>query len=199
MNVGILTLDGFNELDSLIAYSMINRLESSGLKAHIIGTTASATSMNGLTIKTEKRPDYLSECEAVIIGSGSKTLSHLDNEILLNQIKLNDEKQLISSQCSGALILQTLGFLENQSISTDQFTRSTLETRGYTTNEHSFSYKKKIATSGGCLASTYLATWITDSLLGREATVEMLEKVLPVDDTKNRIAEIFEKIAITAE
>jgi hypothetical protein len=40
----------------------------------------------------------------VIVGSGMKTREIANDSNILNQIKLNPQKQIICSQCSGALI-----------------------------------------------------------------------------------------------
>ena len=50
MQIAVLTFDGFNELDSFIAASILNRMRSKGWKAHITSPTEQVTSMNGVTV-----------------------------------------------------------------------------------------------------------------------------------------------------
>jgi len=50
VQIAVLTLDGFNELDSFIAASILNRMRSKGWKAHITSPTEQVTSMNGVTV-----------------------------------------------------------------------------------------------------------------------------------------------------
>ncbi len=44
MQVAILTLDGFNELDSFIAAAILNRMRPHGWAAHITSPTGTVTS-----------------------------------------------------------------------------------------------------------------------------------------------------------
>ena len=53
MHIAILTFDGFNELDSLIAYGMLSRISLLGdadWRVSIASPTDRVTSMNGLTL-----------------------------------------------------------------------------------------------------------------------------------------------------
>jgi hypothetical protein len=40
MNIAIVTLDAFNELDSFVSYGILNRMKSKGWKAYITSPTA---------------------------------------------------------------------------------------------------------------------------------------------------------------
>src|SRR5215475_5645446 len=114
MNIAILTLDSFNELDSFVSYGILNRLKSKGWKAYITSPTPMVTSMNGVTIHSERDLAFASEADAVLIGSGSKTRELVKDQRLLNAIKLDPRKQLIGAQCSGTLLLAKLGLLGNR-------------------------------------------------------------------------------------
>lgn len=54
MNIAILTLDAFNELDSFISYGILNRMRSKGWKAYITSPTPTVVSMNGVTVHAER-------------------------------------------------------------------------------------------------------------------------------------------------
>ncbi|MGH8345625.1 MAG: AraC family transcriptional regulator, partial [Pseudomonas sp.] len=76
MHIAILTFDGFNELDSLIAYGMLSRVSLLGDKdwrVSIASPTARVTSMNGLTIDTHIDLAEACQADAVLVGSGRKT------------------------------------------------------------------------------------------------------------------------------
>jgi hypothetical protein len=49
MNIAILTFEGFNELDSFIALSILNRMKGSVYNVQITCPTDEVTSMNGVT------------------------------------------------------------------------------------------------------------------------------------------------------
>ena len=72
MKIAIVTLDGFNELDSLVAAHILNRVPRPGGKAEIT-PTLSITSMNGVVMAAQRPLEFLEEVDAVIFGSGRKT------------------------------------------------------------------------------------------------------------------------------
>lgn len=66
MQIAILTLDGFNELDSFIAAGLLNRMKSQGWAAHITCPTPEVTSMAGVTIPITTDPACARRsCEAM--------------------------------------------------------------------------------------------------------------------------------------
>ena len=122
MHIAILTFDGFNELDSLIAYGMLSRIRLLGdtdWKVSIASLTPRATSMNGLTIDAHIDLAQANQADAVLIGSGMKTRDVARDETIMSQIQLNPERQLIAAQCSGTFLLGKLGLLQGISACTD--------------------------------------------------------------------------------
>jgi hypothetical protein len=109
MHVAVVTFDGFNELDSLIAAHIINRVDLPGWRAEITSPTDIITSMNGVVMRAQQPLEFASRADAVIIGSGRKTREIVRDTALLSQLKLDPRRQLIASQCSGALVLMALG------------------------------------------------------------------------------------------
>src|SRR5687768_721716 len=53
MHTTILTFDAFNEIDSLLAFHMLNRVKRPNWRVTICAPTTSVTSMNGLTITAQ--------------------------------------------------------------------------------------------------------------------------------------------------
>lgn len=122
MHIAILTFDGFNELDSLIAYGMLSRISLLGdtdWKVSIASLTPRVTSMNGLTIDAHIDLAQANQADAVLIGSGMKTRDVARDETIMSQIQLNPERQLIAAQCSGTFLLGKLGLLQGISACTD--------------------------------------------------------------------------------
>ena len=73
MRIAILTFDAFNDLDSLVAFGMLNRtalLGDTDWQVHIASPTPRVTSMNGLTIDAHEDLSQLAKADAVLIGSG---------------------------------------------------------------------------------------------------------------------------------
>ena len=70
MHVAILTFEGYNELDSLIALGVLNRVKGDGWRVTIATPTAKVTSMNGVVIEQMSTLGEACEADAVIVGSG---------------------------------------------------------------------------------------------------------------------------------
>lgn len=72
MHIAILTFDGFNELDSLIALGVLNRIRKPGWRVSICCPTPEVTSMNGVTIRAQTLLEEARSADAVVVGSGVK-------------------------------------------------------------------------------------------------------------------------------
>jgi hypothetical protein len=53
MHIAILTFDGFNEIDSLLAFNILNRIKKPGWRVSIASPTPRVRSMNGLEIDAQ--------------------------------------------------------------------------------------------------------------------------------------------------
>ena len=73
MRVAVLTFEGFNEIDSFVAYNMINRVKQPELKALIVSPSERVTSMNGVVVQSQAPLAFAREADAVIVGSGRGT------------------------------------------------------------------------------------------------------------------------------
>ena len=51
MHIAILTFDGFNEIDSLVALGILNRHKKAGWKISLATPSEYVTSMNGVTLR----------------------------------------------------------------------------------------------------------------------------------------------------
>ncbi|MEU3724147.1 DJ-1/PfpI family protein [Streptomyces sp. NPDC031705] len=179
MQVAVVTFDGFNELDSFIASALINR---SGLEAFITTPTPVVTSMNGVEVTGQRSMDFVTEADVVLIGSGVKTRDVVADDRLLSMLPLDPSRQLIGSQCSGALVLARLGLLGDMPACTDMTSRPFVEACGVTVLDAPFHAEGNIATAGGCLASQYLATWVISRTLGEEAARAAIDYAAPVGE-----------------
>lgn len=194
MHIAILTLDGFNPLDSLIAHSMLSRLDDASCHVSIASPDPVIASMTGLKLERQISLKELSTADAVLIGSGSKTRDHLVNKELIAQLRLDPSRQLIGAQCSGALILAQLGLLKDIPACTDLTTAPWLSELGVEVLDQAFSAKGNIATSGGCLGSLYLACWIAAKLKGIEEAKALLHYVAPVGEKEDYLAKMITNI-----
>ncbi|WP_422367984.1 DJ-1/PfpI family protein [Pelagibius sp.] len=176
--VAIVTLPGFNEIDSFLALSLLNRAE--GVTAFLAGPAREVVSMNDVPTVVSAGFAEIAEASAVVMGSGQRSIEFAADTPFLTRFALDPSRQIISSQCSGALILAKLGLLEGHRVSTDDKTRGRIADMGFETLEAPLSVSGNIATAGGCLSAQYLATWLLLRLTNETETRHALSYVVPV-------------------
>lgn len=182
MNIAILTFDSFNELDSLIALGILNRVKRAGWTVGLACPTPTVTSMNGVTVHAQMTLEQAAAADAVVVGSGMKTRDVAADPALMARIKLDPARQLIAAQCSGTLLLAKLGLLGAVPACTDLTTKPWVIEAGVKVLNQPFFAQGNVATAGGCLASSYLAAWIIARSEGVEAARAAIHYVAPVGE-----------------
>ena len=86
MHIAILTFQGFNELDSLIALGVLNRIKKPGWRVTLCCPEPTVTSMNGVTVHAQSGLDELASAQAVIVGSGILTREVVADEKLMARL-----------------------------------------------------------------------------------------------------------------
>ena len=157
LHITILTFDGFNELDSLIAFCTLNRIKRQNWHVSIASPTAHVRSMNGVVLESQVSLLEASAADAVIIGSGKHTREIVADEALMERLQFDPSRQLLGAQCSGTLVLAKLGLLDGVPTCTDLTTKPCVQDEGIDVLNQPFFAKDNVATAGGCLASQYLA------------------------------------------
>lgn len=196
MHIAILTFQGFNELDSLIALGVLNRIRKPDWRVTLCCPQPEVTSMNGVTVHAQSRLDALPTADAVIVGSGIRTREVVADAALMAQLRLDPARQLIGAQCSGTLVLARLGLLGEVPACTDLTTRPWVQEAGIQVLERPFHAVGSIATAGGCMASPYLAAWVIARLEGPQAAREALHYVAPVGEKDDYVARAMAAIAV---
>jgi transcriptional regulator GlxA family with amidase domain len=180
MQIAVLTFEGYNELDSFVVAALLNR---AGLNAYITTPAARVKSMFGVEVQGQKPLAFASEADAVVFGSGPGTRKVVKDPSLLAQIKLDPSRQMIASQCSGALILAALGLVApGETVCTDLTTAPRAREAGLVVSDKPFLVRGNIATAGGCLASQYIAAWIVGRALGPQAARDVIWYAAPVGE-----------------
>ena len=195
MHIAILTFDGFNELDSLIAFGILNRIKKPDWRVSIASPTAQVRSMNGIVLESHVSLREASAADAVLVGSGMKTREVVADDALMAQLQLDPNRQLLGAQCSGTLVLAKLGLLASIPACTDLTTKPWVQEAGIDVLNQAFFAKGNIATAGGCLASPYLAAWIIARLEGIEAAQNALHYVAPVGEKEDYVSRAMGNIA----
>ncbi|PRY06362.1 DJ-1/PfpI family protein [Paraburkholderia sp. BL25I1N1] len=188
MHIAILTFEGFNELDSLIALNVLNRVKKPGWRVSIASPTARVKSMNGLVIEAQATLQEACNADAVIVGSGVRTREVVADTALMAQLQLDPSKQLLGAQCSGTLVLAKLGLLDGVSACTDLTTKPWVQEAGVAVLNQPIFVSGNIATAGGCLAAVYLAAWVIARLEGIDAAASALHYVAPVGEKEDYVS-----------
>jgi transcriptional regulator GlxA family with amidase domain len=195
MHISILTFDGYNELDSLIALGILNRVKKPDWRVTIASPSERVESMNKVVIERHVTLQEACSADAIIFGSGMKTREVVENSELMAQLEFSADKQILAAQCSGALILAKLGLLKNVPACTDVTTKPWVEEAGIEVLNQAFYAKGNIATAGGCLASHYLAAWVIAKLEGLEAAKSAIDYVAPVGEKSEYVERTLKNIS----
>lgn len=195
--VAVVTFDGFNELDSFIASALINRCRKEGLEAFITTPTQVITSLNGVEVRGQRPLEFVTEADVVLIGSGVKTRDVIEDDRLHTMLPLDPSRQLIGSQCSGALVLARLGLLGRMPACTNTLSRPFLEACDVTVLDAPFHAEGNIATAGGCMASEYLAAWVIARTLGDDSARRVIEYAAPVGEQQETVERVMGAIRLS--
>lgn len=195
MHIAILTFDGFNELDSLIALNILNRVKRPGWRVSIASPSSHVRSMNGVVVEAQASLEEAREAQAVLVGSGVRTRDVAANTGLMSRLAFDPQHQLLGAQCSGTLILAKLGLLDGVPACTDSTTKPWVEEAGVAVLDRPFVANRNVATAGGCLSSQYLAAWVIARLEGVEAARNAIHYVAPVGEKEIYVERAMANIA----
>jgi transcriptional regulator GlxA family with amidase domain len=194
MHIAILTFEGYNELDSLIALGVLNRVKKTDWRVSIASPTQRVRSMNGVVIESMATLEEANTADAVIVGSGMQTREVVADQALMAQLQLDPSRQLLAGQCSGTLVLAKLGLLDDVPACTDLTTKPWVQEAGVDVLNQPIFAKGNVATAGGCLASHYLAAWMIARLESVEAAESALHYVAPVREKEDYVARAMRNI-----
>jgi transcriptional regulator GlxA family with amidase domain len=195
VHIAILTFEGYNELDSLIALGVLNRVKKPGWRVSIATTGPRVRSMNGVVIESMASLQDACAADAVIVGSGVGTREVVSDPAIMGQLRqLDPSRQLLAGQCSGTLVLAKLGLLDGVPACTDLISKPWVVEAGIEVLNQPFFAKGNVATAGGCLASHYLAGWLIARLAGTEAAESALDYVAPVGEKEEYVTRAMRNI-----
>jgi transcriptional regulator GlxA family with amidase domain len=194
MHIAILTFEGFNELDSLIALGILNRVKRDDWRVSIAAPAPWVTSMNGVVLQAHATLEEVQGADAIIVGSGVLTRELVQDAGLMARIRLDPERQLIGAQCSGTLMLARLGLLNDLPACTDLITKPWVQQAGVNVVNQPFIAQGNVATAGGCLSAQYLSGWVIARLAGMEEAKAALHYVAPVGEKDEYLARAMANI-----
>ena len=195
MHIAILTFQGFNELDSLVALGVLSRVKKPTWRVTLCCPEPMVTSMNGVVVHAQSNLAEATSADAVIVGSGIKTREIVNDPAIVSALRLDPTRQLIGAQCSGTLVLAKLGLLGGLPACTDLTTKPWVQEAGVEVLNQPFFARGNVATAGGCFASQYLAAWIIARTEGEEAARTALHYVAPVGEKEEYVSRAMQNIA----
>jgi len=172
--IGLVIFDGFTDIDLFLHWDLLNRPVTmfpdrapDGWSVKILGTAPMHFSAARLETKTHGGIADARTCDAVIHTSGPLTRTLMKDEGYLKALALAPERQLVGSQCSGALILAASGLLAGRTATTYPTAVGHLRDFGAVPVEKPFVLHDtdNIATAAGCLAGVDLSRWILARLI----------------------------------
>jgi transcriptional regulator GlxA family with amidase domain len=195
MQIAILTFEGFNELDSIVALGILNRVRDSRWRVSLACPTPTVTSMNGVVVQAQCSLQEAAKADVVIVGSGVNTRDVVKDPAVMGQLQLDPARQLIAAQCSGTLVLAKLGLLSGIPACTDLTTKPWVQEAGVEVLNQPFFAKGNVATAGGCLSSQYLAAWLIARTAGVDAARAAMHYVAPVGEKEEYVERAMGNIA----
>ena len=189
MHIAILTFQGFNEIDSLVALGVLNRIKKPGWRVTLCCPEPTVTSMNGVVVHAQSTLAEVATADVVLVGSGLQTREVVADPQIMATLRdgLDPARQLIGAQCSGTLVLAKLGLLGAVPACTDLITNPWVQDAGVAVLDQPFFAAGNVATAGGCLASPYLAAWVIARTEGLEAARSALHYVAPVGEKETYV------------
>jgi transcriptional regulator GlxA family with amidase domain len=182
MEAAIITFDDFTDIDVFFMWDLLNRVGDPNSRVRILGESEKHVSTTGVEIRTHGHISETSGCDVVLFSSGMGTRRKRTDAEFLSAFRLDPERQLIGSMCSGALLLAALGLLEGKSATTYPTVRALLESTGVRVVEQPFVREGNIATAAGCLAAQYLAGWVIEEKFGAAKRDDVLRSIQPVGE-----------------
>lgn len=182
MRVAIVIFDNFTDIDLWLMWDLLNRVRTDDWSVQILGEREKHVSVTGIETTTHGRLEDVADADAVLFVSGPGTRDRIKDDTWLAKLRLDSERQMIGSICSGSLVLAKLGLLEGKTATTYPTSKPVLESLGVEVVEKPFVEHGNVATAGGCLAQQYLIGWVVERLADRDWSELILKAIQPVGE-----------------
>ncbi|MFZ6013679.1 MAG: DJ-1/PfpI family protein [Bacteroidota bacterium] len=180
--VAIVAFEKFTDIDVFLAWDLFNRvrLRDKNWQVKIVGTQPQHTSVTGIKLDMHGTVELCNDADVVFFTSGVGTRPLIKDPEYLRRFKLDPEKQIICSMCSGSLILAALGLLDGLTATTYPTAIEEMKSFGIEIEDKPLVAHGNIATAAGCLAAIDLVGYIVEKLLGAEIKEDVIASVQPV-------------------
>jgi transcriptional regulator GlxA family with amidase domain len=179
----IVTFDNFTDIDVFMPWDLLNRvrLRHKDFTVKIVGTAHTHRSVCGIDLIMQGGIEECRDADMVFFASGSGTRALYKDKNYLSRFELYPSRQLITSMCSGALLIAGLGHLDGLSATTYPTAFTALRELGVQVIEDQhLVVHGNIATAAGCLAAVDLVGWAVEKLYDKKTKQDVIASVLPV-------------------
>ena len=190
--IALIAFDGFTDLDLFLHWDLLNRPRlvlgedrPRSWSVRLLGTAAHHVSVAGLGVAMHGSIDEAREADVVLVSGGGASARRLSADPdYIARLGLAPERQILASQCSGALILAAAGALEGLSATTYPSAAGRLAEMGVQVVARPFvghdRPPRHVATAAGCLAGVDLDRWILNHLIGPRDAELCLDSAAPI-------------------
>ena len=180
--VTIVAFDKFTDIDVFLPWDLFNRvkLRNKEWQVKIVGTQEQHTSVCGIRLDMHAQIEACNDADVVFFASGPGTRALIRDPEYLKRLKLDPERQIICSMCSGSLILAALGLLNGLTATTYPTAIEELKAYGVEVENKDLVVHGNIATAAGCLAAIDLVGFVIEKLLGTAIKDDVIASVMPV-------------------
>lgn len=179
----IIAFDNFTDIDVFMPWDLLNRvrLRHKDFKVKIIGTAQTHRSVCGIDLAMQGQLEECRDADLVFFASGPGTRALYKDKNYLSRFQLDPARQLITSMCSGALLIAALGHLDGLTATTYPTAFNELRQLGVEVIEdRHLIVHGNIATAAGCLAAVDLVAWAIEKLYDEKTKQDVIASVLPV-------------------
>lgn len=179
--IALVAFDDFTDIDLWLMWDLLKRVKNQEWDVRILGEATHHVSQTGIKVPMHGHITEANSADVVLFVSGPGTRKFVKNPELLANFQLDQNKQLIGSMCSGALILAALGILKpGEQATTYPTAKAQLEEYGVTVIEKPFVLQGNVATAAGCLSAQNLIGWVIETLANAELKETIINSIQPV-------------------
>jgi len=186
--LAIICFDGVTDLDVFLHWDILNRprtmfpVAGEVWEVHLLGRADTHQTQAGLSLGMHGLIDESAHYDAVIHSSGRLTRELMHDQAYLRTLSLDCSRQIVASQCSGALVLAASGCLNGLSATTYPTAKADLESFGIEYCMQPLVAHDRVATAAGCLAGLALDEWLLSHFLPSSRVTECLISAAPWGD-----------------
>ncbi len=195
MQISLIAFDDFTDIDLFLLWDLMKRVDRPDWEVKILGDQRVHRSTTGIEVATDGMIEEARSADIVLFGSGRGSRARINDPLYLRRLSVDPARQLIGSQCSGALILAKLGLLSDGPATTHPYAKAELSGLGVRVVDAPLVSLGNVATAGGCLSGVYLAAWAVEKALGAGAWRRYIPSVFPAGEQEEfdkRVARALE-------